>query len=532
MRVAIISVFVDYHRRGAHHRGVLQPQIGPLIAALLPDSADVEIINDTWDDPDWSKHYDLVFLSCMHSDFDRARQISHYYRKRGAKTVLGGVMASTHTPLCTPFFDAVVVGDPEDTVPRIYADAAANRLQRLYRSGPYDGTLVPTPKVELTARKQWFPLAMEVTRGCPYTCDFCALTAAGTRHELRPVNKVVRDIRSMQAALGGLVDGLRRRMVMFYDNNLAGNLGYFRQLCDALQPLGITWATCLTFNVIANRELLKRMYDSGCRAVFIGLESFNPAALADFNKPQNRLKHVAQAIEQARDEGILVTAGLILSPVHDDVDYIHSLPDRLRSSGLHVPTFLCFETPFPGTPFFDRLATSERPMMLPNALLRDFNAYTLVVRPQRSEPEAFVSAYRDVTRQIYRPTNRLRKLADDLPRFMRRGSWTAVGLDMGDMWAAGMPDTPGRTYLAGSDLPPPETVPLSDADFSSEAEREAICSPMAVTDGLGHVLPQWRPARTVIRRPVATEPAALDTPEAPFPDPSAEADLVPPLLAI
>ena len=47
MRVAIISVFVDYHRRGAHHRGVLQPQVGPLIAALLPDSADIDIVNDT-----------------------------------------------------------------------------------------------------------------------------------------------------------------------------------------------------------------------------------------------------------------------------------------------------------------------------------------------------------------------------------------------------------------------------------------------------------------------------------------------------
>jgi len=40
MRVAIISVFVDYHRRGEHHRGVLQPQVGPLIAALLRHLAD------------------------------------------------------------------------------------------------------------------------------------------------------------------------------------------------------------------------------------------------------------------------------------------------------------------------------------------------------------------------------------------------------------------------------------------------------------------------------------------------------------
>lgn len=36
MRIGIISAFTDYQRRGEHLRGVLQPQIGPLIAGLLP----------------------------------------------------------------------------------------------------------------------------------------------------------------------------------------------------------------------------------------------------------------------------------------------------------------------------------------------------------------------------------------------------------------------------------------------------------------------------------------------------------------
>ena len=90
MRVGVISVFTDYHRRGRHHRGALQPQIGPLVAALLPPEVEIDVVNDTWEDPDWSRDYDLVFLSALHSDFDRARQLSHYYRRRGAKTVLGG----------------------------------------------------------------------------------------------------------------------------------------------------------------------------------------------------------------------------------------------------------------------------------------------------------------------------------------------------------------------------------------------------------------------------------------------------------
>src|SRR5690349_1620283 len=111
MRVGIIAIHVDCFRRGDHHRGIMQPQIGPLIASLLPPDVEVEIVNDTWRDPNWTRDYDLLFISSLHPDFDRARQVSHYWRRRGAKTVYGGNFASTYTELCRPFFDSIVVGD-------------------------------------------------------------------------------------------------------------------------------------------------------------------------------------------------------------------------------------------------------------------------------------------------------------------------------------------------------------------------------------------------------------------------------------
>lgn len=505
MRVAIISVFTDYHRKGQHHRGGLQPQIGPLIAALLPDWCEVEIINDTWDDPDWSRTYDLVFLSCVHADWDRARQISHYFRRRGARTVLGGAMAGTYPQLCLPYFDAVVVGDPEDTVARVAQDARNNRLQPVYRSAGYFADQVPVPRIAPVASKQMFPLSVEATRGCPYACDFCALTAVGTRHAIRPVSSVVRDVLAGQQALREVgVPGWKQRLIVFYDNNLAGNLKWFRELCLALKPLDVRWGACLTFNVIANRELLKLMYDCGCRAVFVGLETFNPATLEDIQKPQNNIGKIAQAIAQSREEGILVIAGLIVSPVHDDLDYIRSLPRHLDECGLHVPSFVSFETPIPGTPFFDRMAASRSPMFLPNANLYDFSAYTLVLRPQRAGLQEFLDTYRETMARIYRPAHRLAKLADDLPRLVRRGSWTAAVLDVGDMWATNFDPVAGRTFMAGTDTLPPEVVPFARDDFDSEAQQIEICSPTMVTDEAGRVLPAWRQHQKVFAPPART----------------------------
>jgi hypothetical protein len=299
-------------------------------------------------------------------------------------------------------------------------------------------------------------------------------------------------------------------MAMFYDNNIAGNLGYLRQLCDLTERLGLEWASSVTFNVLTNKALLQRLFDSGCRALYVGLETFNPAALDDFNKPQNRLPLIRRALDDARDVGILVTAGMILSPQHDDVAYIRSLPERLRESGLHIPTFLAFETPFPGTPYFHRLAAQnagrlargDRALFLPGALLRDFTSYTLVVEPSLAPAQDYVDAYTQTLDEIYAPRRKLAKLMHDLPAYAKRRAWTSALLDIGDTLTGGLPRAPGRTYLAGTDLAPPERVPLAEADFDDEHHAASLLLPTAVTDERGGLLPPWAPLDESLR-PVA-----------------------------
>lgn len=511
VKVGIISVFTDYHRCGRHHRGILQPQIGPLIAALLPEDADIHVINDTWEDPDWRRDYDLLFLSCLHSDFDRARQISHFWRRRGAKTVLGGIVASAYPDLCARYFDAVVVGDPESTVPALYADFRRNRLQPLYVAGPYDPASTPVPRYDLALSKQVLPIGIEATRGCPFTCDFCTLTGIGTRHLVRPSHAVIRDILAGRRALGRLAAWHKRNVVIFYDNNLGGNFTYLRRLCDALAPLGIYWGACATFNVLRDDNLLEHLSRAGCRALFVGLESFNPAAIRDMGKHQNLLREVRQSIGRCHEHGMLLFAGLMLSPRVDDLAYIASIGRRLRESGLHVPAYVSFETPFPGTPHFHRLAREAEPAFMPNALLRDFNGYTLVTRPLHCAPEAFVGAYRELMRTVFAPAARLRKMLHDAAQFLPRGQLMPLLYDLVELASESPYIAPGRSLLAGTDLPHPEygRIPFHGSDFSSEEERKDVLSPMRVTDALGRVLPQWHASRRITaikpRRPAAVE---------------------------
>lgn len=523
-RVGIIPVFVDHQRRGAHHRGVLQPQIGPLIAALLPDAADIHILNDTWHDPDWNRRYDLLFLSCLHSDFDRARQISHYWRRRGAKTVIGGNFASTHAQLCAPYFDAVAIGDPETTVPRIWQDFVAGALKPVYAAPPYDPALTPTSRYDLVSETPILPIGLEASRGCPFTCEFCALTAVGTRYHARSVQGVLRDIEAARRTQS-VFSPWRRRIAVFYDNNIGGDKRRLRELCEAMETTGLRWGACVSFNVLRSDDTLRMLSKAGCRCLFVGLESFNPATLAHMGKRQNVVPEIREAIERSHRRGILVMAGLMLSPDVDDIPYIESIPERLHDCGLRVPTYICFESPFPGTPQFKRVAARKEPPFLPNALLRDFNGYTLVTRPRHATPDEFVDAYKRLMRRVYAPHARLRKLMIDGAGFLGRGYLVPFLFDGFELMTESASPPPMRNFLGGEDAVPPEyqnRIPFADEDFASDEERDAVLGPWRVADASGRVLPFWldhgrfpRDARSgsiiarFAREPLTVQPATL-----------------------
>lgn len=501
MRVGVIFVYVDYNRKGERSQGLLQPQIGPLIAALLPPDVEVDLVNETRKSPDWNKDYDLLFLTCAHSDFDRARQISHYWRRRGAKTVFGGVFASTYPNLCLPYFDAVCIGDAEATVPAVYEDFSRGALRPVYYGTPFDPARVPVPRLDLLADQQLLPLSIEVTRGCPFSCDFCVLTGIGTRFHTRPIELVMRDLSRGQALLTGLVPRYKLAMGAFYDNNLGGNLPYLRRFCDELARKRFWWGTAITFNVLTDESIVKALSRAGCRFLFVGLESFNPRAIADMRKHQNRIDKTRSMLDTCRKHGILVQAGLMVSATTDDADYIESIPDHLVRAGMHLPTFLCFESPIPGTPYFHSLASkADAPALMPNTRLYDYAGYSVVVRPQRETLSTFIETYKDALQRTFTPAARWRKLWTDVPTLLSNGYWDTAMVDI--VQNAGLffrQPHPERTYIPGSDVIPPDlaTVPLVDDDFDSEEQRRAIMEPWSVTDACGHVLPRWRTSQKV-----------------------------------
>lgn len=119
-----------------------------------------------------------------------------------------------------------------------------------------------------------------------------------------------------------------------------------------------------------------------------------------------------------------------------------------------------------------------------------------------SVPEVSYFVMLPLLRTVYSRRNRLTKLLDDGTHFLRNGFQFPLLLDLAHMKSVTWRPHPTRTFVAGTDTPPPEagSVPFRTADFDSDAHRRLILEPLRVTDSQGRVLPMWRAAKGASRR--------------------------------
>ncbi len=156
------------------------PPLGLLtVAALLPAEWPVRLVdlnvsplNDA--DLEWA---DLVFIGAMNVQRASARQLIERCRATGVRIVAGG-------PLFTgeyesfPDVDHFVLNEAELTLPPFLADLAAGAAGHLYRTEEFaDLRQTPPPRWELADRRRYAAMSLQYSRGCPWHCDFCNVTA-------------------------------------------------------------------------------------------------------------------------------------------------------------------------------------------------------------------------------------------------------------------------------------------------------------------------------------------------------------------
>jgi radical SAM superfamily enzyme YgiQ (UPF0313 family) len=343
-------------------RKASSPPLGLLtVAAMLPPAwskrlIDINVTKLTGEDLAWA---DYAFVSGMTVQRESAHQIIARCKEAGLKVVAGGPLFTVEHEQF-PAVDHLVLQEAELTLPPFLADLREGRAKRVYTTSEYtDLQVTPVPLWELADLDRYFTMSVQFSRGCPYNCEFCNVTALlGHRPRTKTARQVV-------AELDSLYDLGWRGGIFFVDDNLIGSK---RSLETELLPALIEWrkdkkvgpfSTEASINLADDESLMHLMIKAGFGAVFVGIETPDESGLAECSKKQNLGRDLVESVKRLQRAGFQVQGGFIVGFDSDTPSIFQRQIDFIQESGIVTAMVGLLQAP-PGTRLHERLKQAGR----------------------------------------------------------------------------------------------------------------------------------------------------------------------------
>lgn len=369
------------------------------VASLTPEQHTVYIEDENVEKINLEDSPDLVGITVNVDTVYRAKEISDIYRSKGAKVVFGGIHASACANELTDHCDAICVGEAEEVWAKMIEDCLAGSLRPIYHHRePTNLTLVPVADWKYIEKKSKYLYhnVIVTSRGCPFRCEFCynSCDYVSGKYRNRPVEDIIEEIKC-----------LGTKQVMFIDDNLIGNIAWTGSLLEKLTEMKIVWHAAVSTNIVHHPGLVRKMARSGCRSLFIGFESINPASIESVNKKQNKIPEYETLIRLLHDNGIMVNASLVFGFDNDTVDTFDETLHWLVRNRVETMTGHIL-TPYPGTVLYKRFKDEGR-IICDDLTL--YNTSHVVFTPKNLTVEQLQAGYNNMYKRFYSFRNIIRR---------------------------------------------------------------------------------------------------------------------------
>ncbi|MGB0034303.1 MAG: radical SAM protein [Candidatus Acidiferrales bacterium] len=339
------------------------------------------------------QNIDLVGIGAMTRMIAKAYRMADAVRATGVKVVMGGPHVTEMADEAlgrdggSRHADAVALGEADETWPRIVEDAARGALKDVY--APVDDfgqerkpslqsyPKIPWDKIKLDQFNLlpgilhpllkrlgggWGTfriIPVESGRGCPYGCEFCTVTGFfGDSIRFRTNESVVNELLLLKARAqeeGGKI------AVFFIDDNFAINVKRTKSLLRDIIAANaqVHWVAQISANLLRDEELVNLIAAAGGKWIFIGMESIDPANLADVNKGFNKPGEYAVVLDRLAQRNVYAITSFIFGMDNDAPGVAERTLKEIRSWPPGLPIFGLL-TPLPATPLYNRLKAAGR----------------------------------------------------------------------------------------------------------------------------------------------------------------------------
>jgi len=339
------SLYVDHGR--------MEPLMLAVLAGMTPPDVECVLYDDRMEPIPFDEPTDLVAISVESYTARRAYEIAQDYRERGVKVILGGMHPTLLPEEAEQHADSIFLGDAETVWSDVVEDARRGKLKKRYQGPPGVGQIGGVmPRRDLFRGKGYLPITlMQYSRGCHFTCRFCAVSQYfDRRHYIRRIDEVLREIEEQD-----------RTLIFFVDDNIASDQKALKALCRELIPMRINWVSQASLDVTRDAELMRLMADSGCLGNVTGFESITYGSLRDAKKSPNMpvFSGYEREVKVLREHGMQTWAAFTLGYDSDTYESVLATLDFALENRF---TFAAFNIlmPYPGTPLYWKLQEEGR----------------------------------------------------------------------------------------------------------------------------------------------------------------------------
>jgi len=383
------------------HKKASSPPLGLLtIASMLPREWQLKLVDMNVNRlKEKQLHWaDMVFISGMTIQRDSARQVIARCNSAGVPVVAGGPLFTTeHRDFAG--VDHFVLNEAEITLKEFLADLKGGTLKRIYQTGLFaDIQKTPAPMWDLINFNDYATMAVQYSRGCPFNCDFCNVTALlGHRMRLKSSTQMIAELEQLYQ-MGW------RGGVFFVDDNLIGNkVTLKRDLLPALinwkkDKKGITFNTEASINLADDPELLRLMVTAGFNQVFIGIETPVSENLEECSKRQNLNRDMVADVRKIQRAGMQVQGGFIVGFDNDTPSTFKRLLNFIQHTGIATAMVGILQAPI-GTMLYERMKKAGR--LIQGFSGDNVNGTTNIIT--RMQIDVLKNRYRKLMDTLYSP---------------------------------------------------------------------------------------------------------------------------------
>jgi len=377
------------------------PPLGLLtIAAMMPEEwsvrlLDLNVVSLSSDDLAWA---DYVFISAMVIQRESVNDVIARCNEAGVPMVAGGpLFTGEHEQF--PEVNHFVLNEAEITLPLFLADLKQGRPQRVYATDEYPELFeTPAPRWELVDFKRYVTMNIQYSRGCPYDCDFCNITALfGRRPRTKSAEQIITELEGLYS-LGWRGD------IFFVDDNFIGNR---RKIKTEILPALIAWrkgkvgfsfSTEVSINLSDDPELMQMMVEAGFASVFVGIETPDEVCLEECNKFQNQGRDMVESVKRIQRAGMQVQGGFIVGFDHDTASIFQRQIEFIQKSGIVAAMVGLLQAPH-GTRLYERLLGENR--ILASMSGDNVDGSTNII--PKMDIDALRAGYNRILEKIYSP---------------------------------------------------------------------------------------------------------------------------------